>query len=418
MADWGTRLKAAWRGDVSDADLGAMFAATGGLDRLHQALEDRRLAAQIDHPDHVGQDWQVILAVGALAAPLWLADALVALAGTFYDTETQSHPDRSAAISASTHDLVATLLAPVTDLIAEVTAALADPSRPAALTAPLRVGPGGDVATSPLPSLILAPYAQGLSTGTRRVHTAAATSLAAAQQAANTSPAPGWLVGGLRRLDGELQAAGARLEIAEVRLTPLLEPHRGDQTSLAALCRDLWTIVDAALVIGQFVSDPYLLPDARGARRSDTAPPATPTSPPTSPPPKREQPSAPALPRIAEGAPSPRDIQPSPPAVGMATRSPHEVAFPTIVEQPDAAPPAPQSLPTIGQQAHVSLPNPPSPPSLPSVGEPYQPPARAVDSPAASPPHASRSAPNASPSSPSSTGEPDGEPTVAFPDIG
>ena len=396
MADWGARLKAAWRGDVSDADLGAMFAATAGLNGLHQALEDRRRAAQIDNAGH---DWRVVLAVGKIAAPLWLADALVALAGAFYDTETQSHPDRPASVSSYTHDLVATLLAPVTDIIADITAALADPTYPTALTVPLRVGPGGDIAAYPLPSSIPALYARGLSTGARRLHMSATVSLAATQQAASTSPSPDWLVAGLRRLDGELQASGARLDIAEVRLAPLLDARSSDHTSLQPICRDLWTIVDAALVAGQLVSDPHLLPDARVARPFDVAPPAAPPSPLPSPP-KRERTRAPALPQIAEGAPSPHDTRQPPPAEGAATVSPQDLAFPVIAEGPDAAPPA-QSLPTVGQPAHVSL---------PSVGEPSQPAETATESRPASSRDTARSQP--------ASDESEGEPHVSFPDIG
>lgn len=396
MADWGARLKAAWRGEVSDADLGAMFAATAGLNGLHQALEDRRLAAQIDNSGH---DWRVILVVGKIAAPLWLADALVALAGAFYDTETQSHPDRPASVSSYTHDLVATLLAPVTDIIADVTAALADPTHPTALTVPLRAGPGGDIAAYPLPSPIPALYARGLSTGARRVHTSAAVSLAAAQQTVNTSLSPDWLVAGLRRLDGELQAAGARLDVAEVRLAPLLDAQSGDHTPLTPVCRDLWTIVDAVMEAGQLVSDPHLLPEARVARPFDAAPSATPPTP-LPPPPNRERTRASELPQIAEGTPSPRDTRQSTQAECAATVSPQDVALPVIGEGPVAASPA-QPLPAVTRPAHVSL---------PSVGEPSQPSATASEPPAGS----SR---DASPSQ-STAGESDGGLLVSFPDIG
>lgn len=400
MANWGAWLKAAWRGDVSDADLGAMFATTAGLDRLHQALEDRRLAAQIDNAGH---DWRVVLAVGKIAAPLWLADALVALAGAFYDSETQSHPDHPATVSSYTHDLVATLLSPVTDIMADVTAALADSAHPTALTAPLRVGPGGDIAAYPLPSPVPALYARGLATGARRLYTSAAVSVGAAQQATSTSPAPDWLVLGLRRLDGELQAAGARLDVAETLLAPILSAPNSDHAPLAPDCRDLWTVVDAAMVAGQLASDPHLLPDARAARPFDAVPPAPPSLSPS--PPRRERTRAAALPQIVEGAPSPRDAQQSPPAERATTSASQDVALPVIAEGPEsAAPPAPP-LPTVSQPAHLSL---------PSVGEPSEPAQTASDTASELPARSSRDAASSQPTSSTS----DGESLVSFPDIG
>ena len=395
MADWGARLKAAWRGEVSDADLGAMFAATSSLDGLRQALEDRRLTAQIDNAGH---DWRVVLAVGTIAAPLWLADALVALAGAFYDTETQSHPDHPASVSAYTHDLVATLLAPVVDIIADVTAALADPNHRTALIAPLRVGPGGDIAASPLPDPIPTLYARGLETGARRVHTSAAVSLASAQQAVAKSLSPDWLVAGLRRLDGELQAAGARLDIAEVRLTPLLDPHNGDRTGLSSICRDLWTIIDAAMVAGQLASDPHLLPDARATRPPDVAPAPAPSQAPAPPQTRRTRPFA--LPQIAEGAPSPPNTSLSPPPAGTSGARPPDVSLPAIEEGSAAAPSAP-ALPSVRPHGDVSL---------PSVGEPPQPPSAAPQLPP-KPTH------DAQPSA-TKPSEKDDEPLVSFPDIG
>jgi hypothetical protein len=397
VADWGARLKSAWHGEVSDADLGAMFAATSGLDGLHQALEDRRLTAQIDNAGH---DWRVVLAVGTIAAPLWLADALVALAGAFYDTETQSHPDRPTSVSADTHDLVATLLAPVEDIIADVTAALADPKHRAALTSPLRVGPGGDVAAYPQPDPIPILYARGLVTGARRVHTSAAVSLASAQQAVAKSPSPDWLAVGLRRLDGELQAAGARLDIAEVRLTPLLDARSSDHTALASICRDLWTVLDAAMVAGQLASDPHLLPDARIARPTDAAPsPAPPQVPAPAAQARRAHPFA--LPQIAEGSPSPQyTSQSALPPGGTASAPPPDMPLPVIDEGSAATPSAP-ALPSVRPPGNVSL---------PSVGEPSQP-QNAAPQP---PPKSTRDAP---PSKATSGGQ-DDEPLVSFPDIG
>ncbi|MGH2514701.1 MAG: hypothetical protein ACRDHP_03515, partial [Ktedonobacterales bacterium] len=158
---WDARLKAAWHGEASGADLAAMFAATAGLAALKQSLADRRLEAEIEQSGH---DWRAVLAVGRTAAPLWLADALVGLAGALYDAETRAHPDRptsSASVSRVTYEAVVALLAPVEDVLASVTAALADPNARATLTRPLRVGPGGDIAGDDPPGPASLTYTQG-----------------------------------------------------------------------------------------------------------------------------------------------------------------------------------------------------------------------------------------------------------------
>lgn len=347
--DWGARLRAAWHGEVSNADLGAMFAATARLADLQQALADRRLAAQIEHTGH---DWRALLAVGPISAPLWLADALVGIAGALYDTESPAPADHSAVISAYTHDLIADLLAPVEDIFADVTAALADPGHHTALTRPLHVGPGGDIAAGRLPDLPRSPYARGLASGARRIHTSAAAALADARSVVTRAESPQWLEAGLRRLDGELQGAGARLDVIEVRLPPLLEQHGGDAAALAAACRDLWTVIDAAVVAGQVTADPHLLPEARAAAEH-AAPAATPWTPPAPPqaPPRHVRPVT--LPRIAEGAPDARQS-------AAATGEP----------DPHAAPPT-LSLPIVGgQETNSSSPTKQSvaPISLPEIG--------------------------------------------------
>ncbi|MFI5274089.1 MAG: hypothetical protein ACHQ4H_13730, partial [Ktedonobacterales bacterium] len=296
---WNARFVAGWRGEVSDADLLAMFASLERLTSLQQALEDRRRAAEIEH---AGVAWRAALAVGSLAAPVWLADALVGLAGTFYDADTKSRPDHPATVSPYTHDFVLALLAPVADIIADVTAGLADPRHRLALTSALRVGPGGALAAVAPPDPLAVAYLRGLASGARRVHTSAAMALAALQSAATKAPSPDWLAAGIRRLDGELQAAGARLDMDETRLVPLdAHQHGGDPAALAPLCRDLWGIVASAVVAGQMLADPHLMSEAIAAgATSSTAPqpaaPAAPTSP---------MPPTPAAPRpvVAPRAP-------------------------------------------------------------------------------------------------------------------
>lgn len=444
--EWGARLTVAWHGQGATADLGALFAATAGLTGLQQALEDRRLAAEIEH---IGHDWRAVLAVGQLAAPLWLAGTLVSLAGAFYDAATQaqtqarsqpnSHhlthstlPDQAEQASGSasvpvsvspyTHDLVAALLAPLEDIIADVTAALADPAHRTALTVPLHVGPGGTVAPLALPVPLPVHYAQGLATGVRRVHTSALATLAWVQTtvARSPSPAPTWLAAGLRRLDGVLQAAAARLDMAEIHLAPLVvgvgagEPARqrgarggsSDSQALAAVCQDLWRIVDTVVVAGQEVADPHLLPEAFSAAPAslDIPVPNVPEPPQAASRPlpssqaqeQRMRPTPLPLPHIAEGAPSLHERQtatPPPPATPDSRISASsdaldapEVALPTIGDgrdqdtpptRPDnkqLTPPLNVALPTIGE----------APPRRPPLRNPLNRPITAAD-PAADP---------------------------------
>jgi hypothetical protein len=380
---WNARLKAAWRGEVSNADLSAMFAATSSLTKLQQALDDRRLAAEIEHTGH---DWRAVLAVGQIAAPLWLADALVSLADSLYDAETRSHADRPSSVNPYIHDLVAALLAPVEDIIADVTAALADPRHRPALTAPLHVGPSGDIAEGDPPDPISLPYAQGLSAGAVRLHTSASAVLMSLQAAIARSESPNWLAAGIQRLDGELQAAGARLDMSGVRLASLVGTHNGDPAALAEICRDLWLIIGASVVAGQVLSDPHLLPEAAAAAQS--SPRTPPQSPSRTPPPPVAPPAVTTTPMAPPPAPVERVVLPNIDA-GAAPLRPHREALSPDPRSP--APPADVALPVIGEPAQPPPPD-PAPPNKPQRDPP-----RRSEAPAS---------------------EADDKPTVLFPDIG
>jgi hypothetical protein len=342
---WDARLKAAWHGEASGTDLTAMFAATAGLSGLKQSLEDHRLEAKIQHTGH---DWRAVLAVGRIAAPLWLADTLVGLAGALYDAETRSHPERPSSVSRITFEGVAALLAPVEDIIADVTAALVDSTHRTALSVPLHVGPGGDIASDPPRGPVSLAYTQGLAAGARQVHTAASAALVSVRTEVARSDSPNWLLAGLQRLDGELQGAGARLDMSETRLTALVGTRTVDPAALAAVCTDLWRIVDTATVAGQRIADPHLLPGAADSQYSASSAPSRvpPASSPLAPsrraPPKID---AVPLPHIDPGA-APllqrRDMLP-PAARSAAAPPPPEVALPVIGEPsqqraPDTAP--------------------------------------------------------------------------------
>lgn len=431
---WGAHLGDTWRGKVSGADLGALFAATAGLTSLQQALDDRRLGARIaqaNQPDHAGQEWRIVLAVGPLAAPLWLAETLVGLAQAFYDAETQGQPDQRdpnhpPLVSPYTHDLIASLLAPVEDIIADVTVALADPNHHVGLTAPLHVGPHAAIAGYDLPRPPSVAFARGLAKATRRVHTSAAAQLMETQATlAKSSATPDWLITGLQRLNGLLQGAGARLDMAETRMEPLAPlgrdgaAHVADPTALLAICADLWTIADTALVAGQQISDPHLLPESppviaphaaasssprpapqqapirsssqqAPVRRTQQTPPAPqyrPIAPGVPPDPlPRARPPAPqpppdrALPQIAEGAPLPVSQ-----AGAHAPEPLHQpVSAPTPF--PFAGPPEGVALPRVGATTGAELTRAPAP-QLPTPPATHSgaPPAVGVGSPASAP---------------------------------
>lgn len=368
-------VKAAWRGEVSGADLAAMFAATAGLSRLHEALEDRRLEARIAQSGQSGQasaDWRVALTLGRIAAPLWLADALVALAGAFYDAETQSHSGRPSSINPYLHDIVASLLLPVEDIVADVTAMLADPRRPSALMLPLLVGPGGDIADYDPPRSPSVAYARELATGARGIHTSAAATLATVRAACAPTPPPAWLEAGLLRLDGDVQAAGARLDMAEVRLAAAQATRGEESVALDTLCRDLWRIVGVAVVAGQLGSDPHLMPEAAAAAQAGAHSVPSMQAPRVPPAPPVERVDALPLPQVDAGAaPLVRRSDTSPaaqpaahadnvslPRIGEGTASPPETSATRLPGSPLPEAPSPNvPLPTIGE---VSTPVAPS----------------------------------------------------------
>lgn len=388
--DLNARLQAAWRGDVSGADLASMFAAVAGLSGPQQALEARRLAAQVEQAGH---EWRVRLLLGPVAASLWLADALKSLAEDFYTAETDAHPERPSLLSMYTHDLVATLLLPVEDLLAEASAMLADPNHRPPLIAPVRVGPGENIANGDLPQPVAMPYARGLRTAATRVHTSASSTLVEMRAEANHSEAPDWLLAGIRRLDGNLQAAGARLDISERRLDALVTRRSDDPVALDAICRDLWSVVNVAFVAGQTLADPHLLPEAAATREREARPSAPPaphntyTAPPAprSHPPLREEAlqlpridagAAPLreealqLPRIEAGA-APLRERPQNPPPPPPTSS--QVPFPVIGESP--APDAPPAGRTSDRTAQKPQPTPkhdddtpPAPVRFPEIG--------------------------------------------------
>ncbi len=360
---WGARLQAALSGDVSGADVSSMLAATAPLTDLSRDLADRRLGAELDH---VGHEWRVCMALAPMAAPLWLGEALVTIAQSFVEAEAAGHPDRPYDLSPLAHALAVLLLQPVETTIAEVSAALVDPARPTGLTAPLTVGPRGAIAAYLIPDPVPLPYAHGLLLAATRVQGAAQVALDDTASLVGRSPAPDWLTAALRRVGGELRAARVRLDAAGVRLAPLLRAPRADYNTLPALCAELWDVLNTALVTGQMLREPHLLPGA--------PPPHAPTpdaQAPTAPPLVREQRApispAPVMPRpIITATPSPRP--PTPPKVERP------VVLPSVGDGVREAP-APLPAPARREPDQTATPLPTQQPqekalALPMIGVP------------------------------------------------
>jgi len=378
---WSARLKAALSGDVSGADVAAMLAATAPLAALEQELAGRRLGAELDHAEH---EWRVCLALAPIAAPLWLGESLVALAQSLLEAEAASHPDRPSDLSPLIHALAAAILQPVAAIIAEVSAALVDPERASGLTAPLTVGPRGTIAAYQLPYPIPAPYARGLLLAATRIQGAAQLVLDDTESLVTQSQAPGWLTAALRRVGGELRAAAARLGMLDTRLVPMLRAPRADEQMLAGICVDLWDALNTALVTGQMLREPRLLPGAPAPQPYASVQ-AAPAPTPLPPPAPRPQPPAPSL--IAPTAPRQQQPQQRPPAALPRIAPDQAAPFPPK----PAAPERPLALPRIEEGARTAespvtrephhwlvtpdTPHPQEarPPALPHIGEADQP---------------------------------------------
>jgi hypothetical protein len=358
---WGARLQAALSGDVSGADVSSMLAATAPLMDLSRALADRRLSAELDHAGH---EWRVCMTLAPMAAPLWLGEALVTIAQSFVEAEAAGHPDRPYDLSPLAHALAVLLLQPVETTIAEVSAALVDPNRPTGLTAPLTVGPRGVIAAYLIPDPVPLPYARGLLLSATRVQGAAQVALDDTTALVGRSPAPDWLTAALRRVGGELRAARARLDADEIRLTPLLRAPRADYNTLPALCAELWDVLNTALVTGQMLREPHLLPGAPTPHAPTPDVPAPPSRPvvreqwaPISPAPVTQRPAIAATPSQRPPTPPKAERPVVLPSVGdgvreapaplptPARREPDQAITPASAPHPHDEAPA---LPMIG----------------------------------------------------------------------
>lgn len=393
---WTDRLRAALSGDVAGVDVDAMLAATAPLDALHQALDDRRLSSRINH---VGDEWRVIVEAANLAAPLWLADSLIVLAQGLREAAADGHPDRARAWSAAAHDLAVALLQPLEALVAEASAAAADPNRPTRLTAAVMAGPRGEIAAAPLPAPVAPDYLSGLVLAAERLHGAASQLLGDAEGLLHAETTPAWLTAGSQRVKGDLAAAGARFAMVRTRLNAMLpDPARFrpgvTDAAPATLCMEIWDIVNTALVAGQRLAEPRLLPGApatdASSRRAAPAEPVgsgpasaaavrAPAAPPQPPAPKPSAPpSTPRRPIVVEHAHELPDIQtlPTPRRQQSLLESPQRGGEPTDGDHalpdiggPPAAPPddtSARQLPSIG--GHTRSQDEVTPADLPRIG--------------------------------------------------
>lgn len=355
---WAERIRASLSGDLAGGDVRALLAASSSLDLLRQQLGDRRLSAQIDH---IGEEWRVLAAIAPLAMPLWLGDGLVTLARGICDGEAEAHPDRPQALSVASHALAVAVLRPIETIVAETSAAAADPGRPPWITAAVMVGPRGEVAAFSLPAPIPVGYITGLSLAAERLHGAAGILLAELTTLLQPSQPPTWLTAGIQRVKGDLAAAGARLAMLRTRLTMLTPDGQhfsvGNDT-LAPICHDLWEVINTALVGGQRLSDPRLFPGARAA----DAPPVRPAPTVSSPYPSQRV-AAPHVPVAPPPAP-PRTAPPTqpPPRVERARDLPDIQTLPAAAEH--------SRHPSIVRDDRRSRPSEPNPSALPEIGGP------------------------------------------------
>lgn len=298
---WVEHLRASFSGDVGAVDVTALLAAVGPLEALRHQLDDRRLSARISH---VGEEWRTLADVAALALPLWLGDSLVMLAQSLREVESDAHPGRPDTLSPASHDLCVAALQPIDRIVAEASAAAADPGHQSSLTTTVIAGPGGEVAARPVPSFPPSGYLQGLLLAADRIHGAAGALATDVAPLLQTSSPPPALTTAVQHVKGDLAGAGARLDLLRARVNALPTEARHLPTTAdaaAALCADLWRVLNIAFVSGQRLSDPRLLPGYTIPAPPRPAPIVTPipnrpssfTNPPQTSPPKPPMPLTP-----------------------------------------------------------------------------------------------------------------------------
>lgn len=254
---WNKRFVAALHGDVDGSDVATAIAATRPLYTLKQQVADRRLDGQLKNPR---EPWRVLEGIGAIAAPLWVADTCVALAQSLLDAEAQDHPQAPAMMSRDVHQHALALLALVEPIMDETSRALADPSYRMDLRMPVAVGiHGGFLATlgyAPMDPI----YLRGLLIGAGRAQGSASAVAQDYKNAMQGGNVPAWVGQGYEYVDGQISAAGVRLDSLHARTAPLLAHQRLDDDTLQALTEDCWGVIDGYVLAGQLANYPRLIP--------------------------------------------------------------------------------------------------------------------------------------------------------------
>jgi hypothetical protein len=381
---WAGKIRSAFEGMVDATDAQARLAAAASLAGLRQQLADRQLEAQIEN---VQEPWRVPFALAPIAAPLWLADALVSLAQALQEAEEADHPDRPMVMTSLTHGQILTLLEPLDALTSDVAGVLADPRRHRTVSLPLLARPYSPDGTGLTTVNVPLPYVRGLLSGT--VSSVGATQLLFAEYTSflGHPQAPAWLARAFAAAQGDLAALQSRLDAVQGRSGPLLSRHPADEAALRDLALNLWNLTNTALGLGQRLASPLLFEGAQ-----PLPPPRTPATQPATPARAQQAPSipVPAPAPLTPPAPAPPTppvaappVMPSPPPPSpVAERS---VPMPRIEIAPEeghdgprvtAAPPdQPRPLPQIGGPASSMA----TPHAAPPVVTTAQPPARQVD---------------------------------------
>lgn len=322
---WSARFKAAIQGAVDGADVRALLVATTPLSTLRQGLEDRQLEAELAH---TGQEWQVAVDLGEIAAPLWLAEQLVMLAGSLVDAEAEANTGRQGLMSAASHNQALLLLQPVGPLIAELSAALVDPARHPSLPLPFAVDWHSSSLGNPLFAFPPAPaYPRGLLRGAERLEGATHLALQNLTALVSRSTPPPWITAALSQFRGELAASGSRVEMIRTRSAMLLNQQALDERAMSQMVADLWQVINGYLRAGQLIAAPRLLPGAPRPPASPVhLPPSTPGYGPAASSLQAPPPAAIPLPQAPPPAERDRTIPAIRPVWQTGTRPPSEPA--------------------------------------------------------------------------------------------
>ncbi len=297
MNELSARIRATLQGDVDASDLREAIAATRPLYDLRQRLDDLRLEREVAGTG----PWPITLECGPIAAPLWLADLIVAVAQSIVDAANPAGADGPVLMGRHTREHALALLALVGPILIETGARLADPAHIMALSMPLTLGlDDGGYLRKTLNAVPLDPiYLRGLLRAADYAQGAATMPLGAAHTMAAERATPRWVGDVVAAVsEAPLAAAAIRLDSARARCAPLLHDGKVGQDTLYAVIPDLWRAIDAYSLAAQVALYPYLGAPGRTPAADVALPPQSPeqAAPPTIPAPTIPAPTIPAPP--------------------------------------------------------------------------------------------------------------------------